>query len=255
MPKGNKNDLNLNIPTPKFDTAWELITLSIKVYLKCFWFIAKVYFFFVVPIAALKYLLIPHGNFYERLNFDISANALFLPLVMPTVIYGVARYLKSKTFPSIGESYRFGLSKWAAVWVKYFKAGFIILLGLLFLIVPGIYLSITYFLIGPIVCFEGNAKVDALTRCHNLTSGKRGLILTAYAGLFVTGLFVSLVLGIFLAIPAVLLNGMDILETVYPCFDHIFYAGLTILSLLLYLKLRKERKRKIQGPWFLRWAI
>src|SRR5213075_140299 len=123
-------------------------------------------------------------------------------LIPPTVIYAVLKVLRTGAAPSIGESYRWGASRWVRVTLALLLAtlasfGPLALAGiplgigltthsaapigvgiLLFFValVPCVMLSLGFSLVTPIAAIEHKWPVEALTQSWRMTKGVRGRI-------------------------------------------------------------------------------
>lgn len=252
-------DIELKIPQPKFETSFELVKLSFKTYFKSFWFLTKVTLLLFIPFKLIQYGFWWFVDASTNQVFKVTDNSwfgfIFIPLVTPALIYGLASFLKKRKFCSLTEAYQFGLKKWGRVWANDFVAGILILIGLLLLIVPGINLAIAYSLIPTILCFEGSRLKKALKRSREITFKHRGLI-------FVSGILLGLMFlipGIFLGTGAEILFeqigypmlGDFISNTIDVLFDQIY----VVILLLVYLKFKNDDVKDPEEWWILRWAI
>ncbi|OHX64709.1 hypothetical protein [Flammeovirga pacifica] len=144
--------------------------------------------------------------------------------------------------------------------VAYFLYLIILLLGLLFFIVPGIYISVTFALIFPIIAFEQKNIGDAISRCNllikdNWWSSFLFLIILSFITLFVTIFvlqFPSLLVGVFIglnilqegdaAIGTGLGNTITILSMITSCFNPLVFAVYQYGMCALYFSLREKKE-------------
>jgi hypothetical protein len=177
-------DLSVKIPVPRFKTSFELIALSAKIFMKCFWFISKIVLVIYLPASLLKACLVPTNNPTHSDDFDTLIDLVFDALITPAVIFGVVQFLKNKTFPSVFDAYRFGWNKWGLVWARTFKSGILMILGFILLIVPGFLACLAYTLVPYAVCFESKTQKSSLRRSRELSIGRRWLIFFSSAIFF-----------------------------------------------------------------------
>ncbi len=254
--KSKGNDITFEIPTPEFNSGWELTKLSLRTFLKSFWFILKVALPFYIPIEIIKHLLFPDTEKFigPSLKFDTLMGGLFGTFVALSVVYGVAHFLESKAYPTVIEAYSFARKKWAHLFGLEFIGGWLMILGTLMLIVPGVFLMISYSLILPVFCFEGSNKQNWLGRSRELTLGNRKLILISafFIILFIilSGFLSALVTELFSFSPTT----YNILDISTDVFMDVLTFAFDVLSLLIYLKARNDRDKKPKEFWFLRWA-
>ena len=105
--------------------------------------------------------------------------------------------------PSIADSLAFARGRWGTLLRMIFLQGFIIILGLIALIIPGIYLFVAFAVAGPVLILEGLGARDSLRRSRKLVDGRwwpvlgvlilSGILSFIFSGL--GGLFISPVLG------------------------------------------------------------
>jgi hypothetical protein len=99
-------------------------------------------------------------------------------LVLGAVTYAVGAAYAGES-PTIGESLRRGLSRWIPITLAAICAGFLVMLGLFLLIVPGLILIALFFAVAPLVVLEGRGPIEALSRSSRLSKGGRPRILGA----------------------------------------------------------------------------
>jgi hypothetical protein len=187
-------DLSAKIPIPPFETSLELTASSLKIFLKSFWFISKVVLVVYLPASLLKEITLRSDDTTSSEQFDNFIDLVFDALITPAIIFGIAQFLKKKTFPSTFDSYRFSWKKWGLVWAREFKGWLLTVLGLVMLVVPGILACIAYALIPYAVCFESNTQKSSLRRSRELSIGRRWLI-------FSSGCLIGLPIFLFASIP------------------------------------------------------
>jgi hypothetical protein len=257
------SDISLNIPKPKFKTLSELISLSVKLFFKGFWFITKVSLLVYIPLATIGMFIFKTDmdNFNRSIFFHIPIYLFvlysFRSLIYPAVIFGIAHYLKFKNFPTILDAFHFAWHKWGQVLVRCLVASLITLFGCLLFFIPGILVSIAYSLIPVVVCFEGNTPKDSIRRSRELSIGNRRLIFFSASVLGILALFAELIMRGSAYILVHFLHFGFLTEysgIVIIFFSTIMGNVVLILYILIYLTLVKERKKKAKETWLLRWA-
>jgi uncharacterized membrane protein len=81
--------------------------------------------------------------------------------------------------------------------------GFLVAIGLAFLVVPGVILMLGWYFVIPVIVDKGLGPVEALTESWRMTSGKKGdvlLLALGMAGICVAG-FCACCIGLLVAIP------------------------------------------------------
>jgi hypothetical protein len=263
-------DINFQIPEPKFETTYELIKLSLALFFKSFWFIAKVTLLVAIPWKLIQYFLantaFVSGAVFSniRAHSDIFLNSVLGPLIELMIIFGVASFLKFKKFPSVIDSCRFASHKWARLTMAELGMGLVCFLASFLLVIPGIYLLIAYFLIVPVICFEGMTVKSLLMRSREVTFKCRNLILVTVVVLivlFMLLLFVSYAVMLFFFIlwkPESFTQNTDLVEPIFDfalgCVSFVWADIVVVASLLIYLKFRNNDVKNPEEWWPVRWA-
>jgi hypothetical protein len=121
-------------------------------------------------------------------------------IVLPCVLFAVILTLGALT-EAVGRAYRgdapemkamlrAGLSRWFPVAGVTILAGVMVFAGLMFLIIPGLFLTAVLFAAIPAVVFEDRGPISAMRRSRELSKGGRLRIL---GGLFVAWLITNFV--------------------------------------------------------------
>src|SRR5437868_5052408 len=104
-----------------FNDVGATLSQTLNIYKNNFLLIAKLVLFAAIPFALGQAALIyrlntgdPSGMAVMGLNFIIFAIVRW-SLIPPTVLYAVLKVLRTGNAPSIGESYRWGASRWVRV--------------------------------------------------------------------------------------------------------------------------------------------
>ncbi|MFL6211979.1 MAG: hypothetical protein ACJ74W_24240 [Pyrinomonadaceae bacterium] len=241
--------------------AWQFYTSN-------FVLIAKLVLFAAIPFAlgqaAMAYRLQTAGSW----DFSAILNAVVFSIVRwslipATVIYAVLQVRRTGHAPGVGESYRWGASRWLRVtlallltWLGCMgilvpafilmglgvgarSTGFmgLAMLVLVILFIPLIYVSLGFSLVTPVAALEHKWPLDALTRSWQLTKGVRGRI---FGALFVTG-FALMVVGIVVGLSVGVAFGLLVSPYIASALSQIIteVAGqlMTVTLLVIYLGL------------------
>ena len=123
----------------------------------------------------------------------VVVTVLFVwPLTNAAVLWAVSRKYLGQT-ASVGASLRAALGVLVSLVGAMILAGILIILGFLFLIIPGIYLSFRYWFISQVVVLENLRGGAALRRSGELMKGN-------YGTAFVLGLLLAIIGGLIGAI-------------------------------------------------------
>lgn len=131
-------------------------------------------------------------NLADASAFD-PATLLILPynffasfLVLGALTHAAGEAYAGST-PTIGDSLRRGLARWVPVTVAGLCAGFLVMLGFFFFLIPGFILIALFFAISPLVVLEGRGPIEALGRSRRLSKGGRPRILgVVFVAWFIT---------------------------------------------------------------------
>jgi len=103
----------------------------------------------------------------------------FMPFFMTAVTYAIGmRFLgEPVTTPGV---LRFSLRYYIFVLIMGIIYFFLLYLGFLFFIIPGVFVAIGFFVCLPVMLFEGTGPVEALRRSWNLVGGERGIVFALF---------------------------------------------------------------------------
>ena len=131
---------------------------------------------------------------------DLVTNFLTMAL-SGAVTYGAFQHLHGRPART-ADVLQVGLSKFGGVWVTAFLVGLATVVGLLFLIVPGLIMMIRYWVAIPAQVIESPGATASLRRSEELTAGNRwaifALALILGVGVFVVTLLAVGALGVVL---------------------------------------------------------
>ena len=153
---------------------------SLRLFTSHLWLITKMVFVVVAPFEIFKVLNLanPLDEFHLRLQAFLLG-ALCHLLIAPALIYALMRIMHTGVAPGVHESYRWGLTRLGKLVVCAAIAYFLQGLGYVFLIIPGIMISLTLAVVYPVAVLEQRSVSDVLRRSSQLTRGYRFEILGA----------------------------------------------------------------------------
>ena len=182
--------------------AWRMY----KTYAKHLLAIAFVIYLAAAVIAAL--LALAGGTFGVILGSLVEIVAAFL--LQATLVKAVQDVRDGRVDMSIGETVRAATPYLGSVALASILAGIGIMIGLILIIVPGLYLITIWAVIVPVIVIEGSGVLASFGRSHQLVRGRGWHVFATLVLVYVILLVVNLVLGlIFTALPHVLGAGLS----------------------------------------------
>jgi hypothetical protein len=254
----------------------EIIDVSIKLYRNHAGTLLKAVAVVVVPVQILSALIltsaipdtpdplapVPPGGLQQpdpTAAFDGSALwAFFAGILVTVVLGGIATQLATAaSLRAVSEGYLGERPTWreslafaferigSLIWLA-LLSGFLILLGTLACIVPGIYLTVAWSVAVPVLLFEGTVGWGALRRSMDLVKGR----FWSVAGVLVLGRLIAGVLGFIFGIaftfvqfgsdsPVVVFFASAIANAISQTLTTPFLAA-TITIMYFDLRVRKE---------------
>ena len=168
--------------------------------------------------------------------------SLVYNIVLPTfaqaiVLYGAFQVMRGKNF-LLWESARLGLSRAQSVINLALLMGIAVGVGLILLVVPGLYLSAMLCVALPACVVEGRGAVDSMNRSGALTKGHRwklvGIVLVLLLGDIIGAVAISDGIGAF-AGTAVTALGLLLWNSLYVAYE-------AIVGVIIYHDLRVARE-------------
>ena len=184
------------------DEAWRMY----KTYARHLLTIAFVIYLAAAVIAAL--LALAGGTIGVVLGSLVEIVAAFL--LQATLVKAVQDVRDGRVDMSIGETVRAATPYLGTVALASILAGIAITIGLILVIVPGLYLITIWAVIVPVIVIEGSGVLASFGRSHQLVRGRGWHVFATLVLVYVILLVVNLVLGlIFTALPHVLGRGLS----------------------------------------------
>lgn len=223
---------------PPFGGASDGIGPTFRLFKNNIWLITKIVFVIVAPFEIFKALSVGQERIDWQLSLGLFAMQLLCnALLAPALFYALLKVIQTGSAPSVNEAYRWSLSKFPKMALAALISWILILLGLVLLVIPGIILSLAFFVVYPVAVFEKGSAIDALRRSSQLTRGYRWDILAAS---IVIGLLASVIMMVVGgAATILLLNGINYwpLEAAVAIVSDIFSEAGNVLALVIYLGL------------------
>jgi hypothetical protein len=182
--------------------AWQMY----KAYARHLLAIAFVIYLAAAVIAAL--LALAGGSIGVVLGTLVEIIAAFL--LQAALVKAVQDVRDGRVDMSIGETVRAATPYIGSVALASFLAGIAITIGLILVIVPGLYLITIWAVIVPVIVIEGSGVLASFGRSHQLVRGRGWHVFATLVLVYVILLVVDVVLGkIFTALPHVLGSGLS----------------------------------------------
>jgi hypothetical protein len=137
-----------------------------------------------------------------------------------------------------GDAMRMGFSTWGRMWWARFLSTLVIVLGLLLLIIPGLYLGVRLCLAESIIVTEQTSGVDALKRSFELTKNRFWM---TFRVLLIYFLIVA-VFAVLIALPPAFIPVLDhwILDATGSWVAQLIFAFNTVFLLCAYAEFSKQ---------------
>jgi len=192
------------VPDPDFQLqVGSVIRRSVSAWLACFFPFFLMSLIFYSPMALYLAALVATDGEPSSFQLFKTIENLYSRLVnlalSGAVTYGVFQYLRGQP-AATGAIVRAGLRHLAPVWGVSILSGLAILLGLVCLIVPGVYFMCSYWVAVPVAVIEEPGASASLTRSSELTDGNRwrvlGVLLINAALMFGLGVVMAVIIAV-----------------------------------------------------------
>ncbi|MDX2475110.1 MAG: hypothetical protein QNL91_15555 [Candidatus Krumholzibacteria bacterium] len=145
---------------------------------------------FMATVPTFLTALAPQNTTLAVLVMPITF--LITYLIQGVVVYGVFQHLTGQKV-NLGDSFNVALKRLGYLILVAMATGFLTMLGLVFLIIPGIIISLMLWVAIPVTMVEKGGVGHALQRSRELTTGYR---LQIFGITFLAGLIAALATGI-----------------------------------------------------------
>ncbi|HKE56019.1 MAG TPA: hypothetical protein VKB46_04935, partial [Pyrinomonadaceae bacterium] len=211
---------------------------TLSMFTKNIWLIIKLVVALFAPLEILKALsFYPNQPSWQWVVGVVLLGLLCQALIAPAVIYALVTLRRTGVAPTLNDSYRWALSRLGKICVCAVAVYALTALGLLLFVIPGIIVTVAYFLVYPIVTLENLGPVNSLDRSWNLTKGHRWRIFLALLVMMLLCWGVSAPLN---AVTAALVSfGITFwpVQATVALATDIIGESLTVLSLVIYLSI------------------
>jgi hypothetical protein len=198
-------------------------------------------------LGGLPLLLVYLGSYFAVSNPVFAILALLgaiASLVGRPILYGslmflTVRYLDGEP-ASLRECLAAGKRKWGSLLGLMIVTGLVTGVGLVLLIVPGIYLALRWAVAGPSKVLTGRGISDAMEHSTRLTEGRRWAMLLVYVVVYAVALVLAMGLGLLeyvfdLVAPKVLVGAV-----VEPLTSVGYDISIALVGSVLYRRLRTD---------------
>jgi len=160
-------------------------------------------------------------------------------LTQAAIIYGTFQDLRGQK-AGIGDCIARGLGSVVPVIIGSILLSLGIMIGLIFLIVPGIILALMWWVYVPAIVVEGKGIIEAFGRSRELTRGRRWHILGLVIVLLILMIVVSLIVNFLVVI--ISMQGGVAADIISYIFNALVTAYISVLVAVGYYYLRAEKE-------------
>ena len=244
----------------------EILSLTFNLYFKNF----NIFFipFLIASIisALLNFPMLSYAQEIQKMDFtgppDIVLNELLnilltliaiafitaiISWIIGSIVSGViiksASDIIEKGETSLSNSFNFAVSKLPSILVASLIVGILTMLGLIALIIPGIIISIMFYLVIPTIIIEEKGAFDSLSRSRKLVSNRwlKTFALALIIGIIIAvlAILVSLILaplGLYSSLASTII--ISVIEPISPISSTFYYYSMRA----------KEKSEKIPPP-------
>ena len=255
------NWLEIDFQVAPFVDAETTVKDTYALWRSCFGLVSRIVLVVIAPLALLMFI----SGAYNFMNFAGTPSAasvasssegsrvLFMIVVLlgfyyvryavlpSAIIYGIVTSLSTGEAPSLAKCYGWGVRRSVSTGLSLFLSIALILLGLLFLIVPGVILGMAFSLVVPVAVIEGRGAFDIMGRSYNLTKGRRGTIFLATLAWMVIMFVIALFSGLAIGVIGQILGSEAFTSIGGIIMTEFISASSTVLSLVMYLGIAHHR--------------
>jgi len=168
---------------------------------------------------------------------------IFGPIYLGALMYALSE-IKQKRPVGYAKAMEVGFRNWGRLFLARFVAGLIIVVGLIALVIPGIYLSLRYALLDSVVILEGADASEARRRSGELTKGIMlkimGTWLVCYVAITFCAFALYVPLGVAQEMGALGETASMIVEVCVDCVADVMFLVVPIAMFLYYWEKREQ---------------
>lgn len=229
-------------------SATELIDAAVQLYRQNFKQFITLSVVLLIPFLALGLALTLAGIMQPGLPpvfgplFFVAALLGGLWYVVASSVFQIAvseRYLGREI--DMGAAFRAAMGRLPALILGGIGKAVLTFIAFLFIIVPGIYVGLALFAVGPVILFEGRSAGDAIGRSWDLSRGLKGKIFLTWLIVIVLVIVVSMVFGL-ASVPLTLAHLTSVGQVVSMIGNVLMYPFMWIVSVLLYYDARIQKE-------------
>ena len=167
--------LELDFPSPRFDSPWKLLRESAQVYFANLRFLAWVTLIVFLPAKlalqlASYWLDVPKGGLAAYLAMDLSDQVLSA-LAVPAAVYGLLERRRTGKTAALGRALAWGRRQWAKTLWNQIKVEITITLWSAVFVIPGVVAMVRLIFTDTIVAIEADREAAPLERSREIGRG------------------------------------------------------------------------------------
>lgn len=209
-------------------------------------------FSYMQEISKMNYMGPPEAVLPRLLNMLLTLMAMafiiaIISWVIGNVVSGIliksASDIIEKGETNISDSFKFAFSKLPSLLVASLIIGILTVLGLLLLVIPGIIISLMFYLAIPVIIIEEKGALESLTRSRELVSHR-------WLKTFALSLIIGLIIMVLTFLVNLILSPFGIYSTLISTIISSLIAPISLISSTFYYysMLAKEESRRIPPP-------
>lgn len=193
-PGGWDSDVPSDAPRLRSMELGEVIDEAIKIYRANWQVLAGIVAVFVIPIQILSIIAAQTGSTVGLIISGVIG-ALTSPLLGGAIAKAAGDLYLARE-PQLGDTIAFTLRRFGALLLIAILTGLAVVLGLLLLVIPGIFLMVRLYFGSIAVVLEGQGASDGMRRSFELTKGRFWPLLGAAIVIFIITVVVTIIVSI-----------------------------------------------------------
>lgn len=174
---GTERDARIHPPplhsAPPIPGVGEILGRTFQLYFSCLPTIAFIALLVFLPVEGVKSVLLHATGYQNDIRVLIRVDGLIfgtLSCLASAAVIRVAsaRLLNGQRVPSVA-AVEWGISRWWRIFVNRFFSSFVVLIGCILLVIPGVVAWVWFYLTDAVVCLGGESRFLALDRSRALS--------------------------------------------------------------------------------------